>query len=129
MKLKYFLLVAMVLYGVGGVGFLINALPPPSLIDLNDAGAFLARAHGAAMIGWAVVFFLVRNERSAAALRAILLGNVCYLAIETTVLALAAASGVMAGWMGAITDALLLLGFAYFAFRSGSPEAAEAREG
>ena len=109
----------MFLYGLGGLAFLINpaALPPLEKIGLNAAGALIARSHGADLIGWAVAFFLARNEQPSGALRALVIGSACYLAIETPLLASAAWSGVMSGWGGPATDALLLIGFGYFALK------------
>lgn len=119
MKLKLFLTIAVVPFGLGGLAFLVapTLLPPLKNIAWSDGTVLIARAHGADVIGWAVAFWLARNEAPSRALRALLLGSFCYLAIETVVLACGAVSGVLSDWGGPIVDALLAIGFGYFAFK------------
>jgi hypothetical protein len=121
MRLKHFLVVALVPFGLGGLAFLVapTSLPPLKNIEWNAGTVLIARAHGADVVGWAVAFWLARNEPSSPALRAILIGSFCYLAIETLVLFFGTRAGVLSGWGGVITDALLAVGFGYFAFTAG----------
>ena len=116
-KLKYFLLSAMILYGLGGLMFLIDPTKSPPGEGLSAAGILLARSHGADLIGWAVAFWLVRNEENSVALRALLLGNLCYVAIESPVLIAGAAAGTMAS-APLIGEVAVLLASAYFALRA-----------
>lgn len=120
MRLKHFLVVALLPFGLGGLAFLVApaSLPPLKNIGWNPGTVVIARAHGADLVGWAVAFWLARNEASSPALRAILIGSFCYLAIETAVLFFGTLSGVLSGWGGVITDVLLALGFGYFAFNT-----------
>ena len=122
MRLKHFLTIALLPFAFGGLAFLVvpMSLPPLKNIEWNAGTVLIARAHGADLIGWAVAFWLVRNEASSRALRAILLGSFCYVAIETIVLFSGTVSGVLSGWGGAIFDALLAGGFGYFAFKPAS---------
>lgn len=122
MRLKHFLILAMFPFGLGGLAFLLapTALPPLKSIEWNAGTVLIARAHGADVLGWGVVFWLARNEAYSPALRAILIGSFCYLAIETVVLLLGTLSGVLSGWGGVVTDALLAIGFGYFALKSAA---------
>lgn len=119
MRLKHFLTIVLLPFGLGGLAFLVapTSLPPLRNIEWNAGTVLIARAHGADLLGWAVAFCLVRNEASSRALRAILLGSFCYLAIETLVLFSGTISGVLNGWGGAMFDVLLAIGFGYFAFK------------
>lgn len=118
MRLKYFLVVALVPFGLGGLLFLVApASLPLKNIEWNAGTVLIARAHGADLVGWAVAFWLARNEANSRALRAILIGSFCYLAIETVVLFSGTLAGVLSDWGGVITDALLVFGFGYFAFK------------
>ncbi len=118
MKLNTFLLIAAILYGIFGLGAL---LAPAEVfaaqgIKLDANGQLMARTLGAALIGYVVIFWLARSAETSPALRAILLGNVIYIALEVIVLVAGALSAgtLVATLPGIVVDILLLVGFGYY---------------
>ncbi len=121
MKVSTFLIIATVLYGIFGLGSLLapEQVFGPMGYTLNSAGQLLARTQATAIIGLAVMLWLVRNAENSAALRAILLGNAVYIFVEVVVLAIGTLSGIgsASAWGGVVVDGLLGVGFAYFYFQ------------
>ncbi|MBI3359890.1 MAG: hypothetical protein HY023_02140 [Chloroflexi bacterium] len=128
MKLNTFLLIAAILYAVFGLGWLFAPalLYGPMGITLDAGGQLMARTGSAAVVGLAVMLWLARGVENAAAVRAILLGNVVYIAVEVVILLINLLSGAMstAGLPGLIVDALLGVGFGYYYLQSGKPATA-----
>lgn len=129
MKLNIFLVIAAILYGVFGIGMVLipGQVFTPQGITLNDGGQLLARTFGAALIGFAVIFWQARRSENSSALRPILLGNAIYILIEVIVLVLGVLSGVgnALAWPGIVIDLLLLVGFGYFYFQLARPSIAQ----
>lgn len=128
MKLNTFLLIAAILYAIFGLGglFAPAQLYGPMGITMDASAQLMARTGSAAVVGLAVMLWLARGVENAAATRAILLGNVVYIAVEVAILVIGLVSGSMsaAGLPGLIVDALLLVGFGYFYLQSAKPAAA-----
>ncbi len=118
MKLNTFLLIAAVVYGIFGLGRLLVSTQVFALqgLTVDATGQLMARTKGAALIGYAVIFWFARSGAISPALRAILLGNVVYLILEIVLLVLGAlpAGKIVASLPSLAVEILLLVGFVYY---------------
>jgi hypothetical protein len=103
---------------VFGLGFLL--LPEQSLalfgITLDASGTLFARLVGAALIGYAAVYWLARNAGDSEARRAIVVGGFVWHTLGFVVFLLAQLAGLAnaLGWLNVGLLLLFALGFGYF---------------
>lgn len=118
MKFNHLLIIAAVITLVFGLGFVL--LPEQLLslygITLTAAGIFIARLFGAALIGYAVLNWLIKDTEDAGARRAIAITGSMHAAIGFVVFLIAQLGGVLnaLGWFNVAIYLLLALGFGYF---------------
>lgn len=121
MSAKTFLPIAAVLY----VGFGIGLLLVPVLfmstygVALDAGGALMARILGAALIGFAILFWRVRNLTPSSALHALFLASFVYNLIDLPIVTIATVTGVMSalGWSAVGLHVFLAAGFGYLTFK------------
>lgn len=121
MNLKTFLTITAFIYIPFGLGMV---LIPYELFgfygfELNASSAMLGRVVGAAIIGMGLMNYLSRNAGlESSALRAILIGNLVYHAMDTVIDFFPTYQGVVNAWTWSFVGLhiVLALGFAYFLF-------------
>jgi len=117
-KLSHFFQICAVVYGLVGIGLL--AIPTeflsPFAVGLNAGGVWITRIAGAALIGFAVTFWLGRNAGPSPLRRGLLAGNLSYHVLDLLTKGAAMASSVLNafGAIFVILHLLLGLGFGYF---------------
>lgn len=121
MKLNQFLIVAAIVTGLFGVGFLFAPEQMAAFYgtSFNAGGTVAARVAGASLIALAVMVWSSRDQNSAEMFRGILLGGLVANALDLVTLAYAASNGVVGsgiGWATVVLNLLLGAGFAYFLF-------------
>lgn len=118
LKLSTFLVICTVIYGVVGIGLVL--IPGPFLapfgVALNAGGTLISRVAGAALIGFAITFWVGRDASLSPLMRGLLLGNFVYHVLDLVTDGTAVASGVLnvVGVLFVILHVLLGLGFGYF---------------
>lgn len=119
MKLPVWMIIAAILYAGFGIGLLL--IPSQFMamygVDLNPGGAMMARILGSALIGFALLFYWMRND-GRETLMAVLRASFVYNVVDFFVVLTATLGGVMnaMGWMPVGLHVFLALGFGYFAF-------------
>ena len=121
MSLKQFLTINGVLFVPFGLCMLTvpALLFPMFAIDLDADGILMARVFGSALLNFGIICYLVRNELGASMpLRAILIGNLIFHALDAISTFLASYYGVMntLGWLFFGLHFVLALGFLYFLY-------------
>ena len=120
MTLKNFLILATIVAAVFGVALL--AVPSQLVaiygVKLTPATEVTARIAGSAILGFAVVFWGIRNENGAEALKAAMVAGFIVNGLDCLIVLHATATGLSNayGWAQAALNGLLALGFAYFTF-------------
>ena len=130
MKLKPFLMLNALLFVPFGMMMLLipGLLFPMFGIDLDADGILMARVFGSALMNFGIICYLVRNEAAASTgLKAILIGNLIFHALDALSTFVASYAGVMntLGWMFFGLHFILAMGFGYYLFRP-SPTMASA---
>jgi hypothetical protein len=120
MSQKVFFTAVVILYVILGVG---NLLAPQEFISgfgvsLTPAGLLMARVVATAAIAFAIIYWVCRDAPPSRLLSAVLYGSLTEKVIQVVLVAYAVNAGVFnsMGWAMAILQALLAVGFAYFAF-------------
>ena len=110
-----FLLAAIVIYAVFGLGLLIAPGPFMAAYDVQfDAdGTLLARVAGALLLSFAIGLFMGRREP--AALRPLLIAGLVYNLIELPLTVMSVQGGVMntLGWFPFVLHVVLAAGFGW----------------
>jgi hypothetical protein len=121
MYLKLFFVAGAVLSLLFGAGFVLN---PQLVIEqhgmtANDGFRMMMRPMGGALLGYAMIFWWVRNAPVSATLTAIVRGAFLFHLIAFGGTAYGIATGVMnaMGWGPVLIHLGLALGFGYYSFR------------
>lgn len=127
MTLRTFLLIAVAVHGLMGLGLLAAplALLEPLGFPASAGVAVLGRVLGASLLALAAVVGWMRTLRESPLLRSALFGSGAYEAAVALVLLIGAASGATShlGWLPAGILIALATGFLYFAPVAGAPPA------
>jgi hypothetical protein len=120
MKQSSFLVLATIVAAVFGLAFLVA---PSQLVSfygvaLTPATAVIGRIAGSTILAFAVIFWGIRNESGAEALKAAMLAGFITNGLDCLILLHATATGLLNGygWAQAAINGLLTIGFAYFIF-------------
>ena len=120
MKLNVLLVIAAVIAGVFGVGFVVASGPLLSVygVTLDKAGTLVAQLFGASLIGVAVLNWLARNVTDPGARRAVIFANLAQDVVGFVVILLGQLAGIpnALGWSNVAIYLLLALGFGYIQF-------------
>lgn len=119
MRLKLFLTINAILFIPFGLAMLAipGILFPMFGIDLDADGILMARVFGSALMSIGIMCYLVRSEpMESAGLKAILIGNLIFHAIDAISTLMASLNGTMnaLGWMFFGLHFVLALGFLYY---------------
>ena len=120
MKLGNFLVIATIVAAVFGVALLVVPTQLVALygVKLTPATEVVGRIAGSAILGFAIVFWSIRNQSGAEALKGAMLAGLIANGLDALILLHATASGLLntLGWAQVAINGLLALGFAYFTF-------------
>lgn len=120
MKRNTFMSIAAVIGLVFGVSFVLFPGQMMSLYEteVGEAGIWLGRYFGSAIIGVTVVNWLARNADTSVALRAILLGFCVMSIVGLIVAVLEMISGISGAliWLNIVIYLFLAVGYGYFGF-------------
>jgi len=119
MSLKHFLIINTILFVPFGLVML--AIPgtffPMVGLDLDPDGILMARVSGSGLLNFGIMCYLVRNEaKGSIGLKAILIGNLIFHAIDAISTFIATYDGTMntLGWMFCGLHFVLAIGFLYY---------------
>ncbi len=118
MKIKGMFIYCAVFLALFGILFVV--IPAFSLslfaITLDSAGLMMVRLFGAALLGLAVISWMVRDETPSKARHAVILGQCLESAIAFVILVIGILSGVgnVLGWIPTLLHLSIALGFGYF---------------
>jgi len=103
-----------IIFGIW-LAFLPNTLPDVFGITLNEDGVHISRIFGAALIGWAVMFWQVRSDMPSEARRNIILGEIFHSGIASIIwiFALIQGLGNWLMWIPFLGHAALTIWFGY----------------
>ncbi len=120
MSQKLFFTAVAIIYFVLGVG---NVVAPAAFlsgfgVSLNASGDLFARVIGSAAVGFALVNWGCRDAGPSRLFTMVLYGNLSEKVIQVVLILLALNAGVFnsMGWVMLTLQALIGVGFAYFAF-------------
>ena len=121
MGARTFLPVAAVLYAGFGLGLLLAPSPFMSVygVMLDPGGAMMARILGAALAGFALLFWMIRAATTASDVtHAVFLSSFVYNVIDLPIVTAATLTGVMSavGWSAVALHVFLAAGFGFLAF-------------
>ena len=120
MKLNVLLVIAAVIAGVFGVGFVVASGPLLSVygVTLDKAGTLVAQLFGASLVGIAVLNWLARNVTDPDARRAVIFANLTQDVVGFVVILIGQLAGIpnAFGWSNVAIYLLLALGFGYVQF-------------
>ena len=120
MKLGNFLVIATIVAAVFGVALLVVPTQLVALygVKLTPATEVIGRIAGSVILGFAIVFWSIRNESGAEALKGAMLAGLVADGLDALILLHATATGLLntLGWAQVAINGLLALGFAYFTF-------------
>jgi hypothetical protein len=120
MKLGNFLVIATIVPAVFGVALLVVPTQLVALygVKLTPATEVIGRIAGSVILGFAIVFWSIRNESGAEALKGAMLAGLIANGLDALILLHATATGLLnaLGWAQVAINGLLALGFAYFTF-------------
>jgi hypothetical protein len=120
MKLNVLLVIAAVIAGVFGVGFVVASGPLLSVygVTLDKAGTLVAQLFGASLVGIAVLNWLARNVTDPDARRAVIFANLVQDVVGFVVILIGQLAGIpnAFGWSNVAIYLLLALGFGYVQF-------------
>ena len=120
MKLGNFLVVATIVSAVFGVALLFAPGQLTALygVKLTPATEVIGRIAGSAILGFALVFWGLRNQSGAEALKAGMMAGLIVNGLDALILLHATATGLLntLGWAQVVVNGLLAAGFGYFIF-------------
>jgi hypothetical protein len=120
MKLGNFLVIATIVAGVFGVALLVVPTQLVALygVKLTPATEVIGRIAGSVILGFAIVFWSIRNQSGAEALKGAMLAGLIANGLDALILLHATATGLLntLGWAQVAINGLLAVGFAYFTF-------------
>jgi hypothetical protein len=121
MKLNTFLVLAVIVAAIFGLGFLIV---PAELVaayggTLNAAGVVVGRIAGSTILAVGIIFWGARNGKGGEALKSVLVAGFVTHGLDCLIMLHATWSGIVntLGWSAVVINGAFALGFAYFAFR------------
>ena len=123
MKIKTFLIINAVIAAVFGIAFIV--IPEQLLLlygNTNAAMEYLGQLFGAALIGFAILTWLVRDSQNNEMLKAITLALSVSYAIGFVAALVGQLNGVLneLGWSTVVIYFFLSLGFGYFRFKKSA---------
>src|SRR6201747_2124373 len=120
MKLKHFLVLAMVVAAVFGLAFLIAPSQLVALygVTLTPSTEVIGRIAGSVILGFAIVFWAARNENAAETFKAVLVAGLIANALDCLIRLDGAVTCLITGlgWLQVLINGALAAGFGYFAF-------------
>jgi hypothetical protein len=120
MKLNSFLVLAAIVAAVFGVALLVVPSQLVSIygVALTPATEVIGRIAGSTILGFAVIFWGIRNQSGAEALKAAMVAGFIANGLDALILLHATATGLLNayGWAQTAINGLLAAGFAYFTF-------------
>jgi hypothetical protein len=120
MKVSHFLVIATIVAAVFGIAFLAMPTQLVALygVKLTPATEVVGRIAGSAILGFAIVFWSIRNQSGAEALKGAMLAGLIANGLDALILLHATATGLLntLGWAQVAINGLLAVGFAYFTF-------------
>jgi len=120
MKLGNFLVIATIVAAVFGVALLVVPTQLVALygVKLTPATEVVGRIAGSTILGFAIVFWSIRNQSGAEALKGAMLAGLIANGLDALILLHATATGLLntLGWAQVAIKGLLALGFGYFTF-------------
>ena len=126
MNRSMFLTIAAVLYAVSGLGqlFIPDYVASTVGTSLNPGGMISMRLVGVALIGFALIFWWVRERTDSPEMTAILRASAAAQAITLIIALYATTTGIWsaAGWSAVVMHILLAAGFGYFAMGKRKPQ-------
>ena len=126
MNRSIFLAIAAVLYAVSGVGqlFIPDYVASTVGTSLNPGGMISMRLIGGALIGFALIYWWVRERPDSPEMTAILHASAAAQAITLVIALYATTTGIWnrAGWTAVLLHILLAAGFGYFAMAKRKPQ-------
>jgi hypothetical protein len=121
-----FLAIAAVVYAVFGVGqlFIPDYVASTVGTSLNGGGMIATRLVGVALIGFALIFWWVRERTDSPEMTAIMRASAAAQAITLIIALYATTTGIWstAGWSAVLLHSLLAAGFGYFAKGKRKPQ-------
>jgi hypothetical protein len=96
-KLSRFLQICAVIYALVGIGLfaILTEFLSPFVVGLNAGGVWISRIVGAALLGFAITFWLGRNAPPSPLRHGLLAGNLAFHVLDLFTNGLAIASGVL----------------------------------
>src|ERR1700710_206505 len=123
MKLKHFLVLAMVVAAVFGLAFLIAPSQLVAIygVTLTPATEVIGRVAGSVILGFAIVFWAARNGSSAEVFKAVMIAGLTANGLDGLILLHATVTGLVngLGWLQVLINGGLAIGFWYFAYGKG----------
>jgi hypothetical protein len=120
MKLSSFLVLATIVAAFFGIALLVVPSQLVSLygVKLTPATEVIGRIAGSTILAFAIIFWRIRNESGAEALKAAMMAGFIANGLECLILLHATATGLLNayGWAQAAINGLLAIGFGYFTF-------------
>ncbi len=123
MKLKHFLTVNAIMFIPFGIGMLVvpHLIFPMIHVNLDSDGLLMASTVGSMLLSFGIICYVSRNEsQNTIGMKAVLMGNLSFHAIDFLLTLKGAYTGVMngIGYMFSTLHFLFALGFLYFLFVS-----------
>ena len=126
MNRSIFLAIAAVVYALSGVGqlFIPDYVASTVGTSLNPGGMISMRLVGVALIGFALIFWWVRERPDSPEMTAILRASAAAQAITLIIALYATITGIWntSGWTAVLLHILLAAGFGYFAMGKRKPQ-------
>ena len=120
MNFTSFIVVATIVAAVFGIAFLVVPAQLAAFYGIASTPGtdLVGRIGGSAILGFAVVFWGIRNQSGAQAFKAAMLAGLIANGLDCLILLQATATGLLNGygWPQAAINGLLALGFGYFSF-------------
>src|SRR3977135_109899 len=120
MKLNSFLMLATIVAAVFGLAFLLGPTQLVALygVKLTPATEVIGRIAGSVILGFAIVFWSIRNESGAEALKGAMLAGLIANGLDALILLHATATGLLntLGWVQVAINGLVAIGLAYLPF-------------
>ena len=118
MRLRYLMIASAIVYAIFGVAFLLAAGLVLALYGGMSMEPLTDHLFGAALVGFAVVNWLVRDASGGPAVRGVIAANLAFNALAFVSILVEQLSGAVnaLGWSSVLVSLLLTVGFAYVLF-------------